>query len=247
MRRKVYSQFWKNIGKTDPYFGVLTHEEYRSENLDDNSKQAFFASGERHINRVAKVFNEMFPKQVFQPVNALDFGCGIGRLSLALAGHCQQVMGVDVSPAMLVEAQANQVSRGINNVRFQLVSENSGFLSEQYDYIHSSMVFQHIHPNDGMEILNHLLFHLSSGGKAFLQITYHTNASVKKKWKRYLRINYPGFANLLFRDQDYAFPMFDYDLNAVFDCFQRHDIKQVRTGFGSSGAHRFIRCYLKKK
>ena len=36
---------------------------------------------------------------------ALDFGCGVGRLTQALCNHFQQVVGVDISPTMLDHAQ----------------------------------------------------------------------------------------------------------------------------------------------
>ena len=40
--------------------------------------------------------------------SALDFGCGIGRLSQALAEHFDQVYGVDISPKMIELARAAQ-------------------------------------------------------------------------------------------------------------------------------------------
>ncbi|HEY8612964.1 MAG TPA: methyltransferase domain-containing protein [Roseomonas sp.] len=36
--------------------------------------------------------------------DVLDLGCGIGRVSVALAGHCRSVLGLDVSPGMVAEA-----------------------------------------------------------------------------------------------------------------------------------------------
>lgn len=33
--------------------------------------------------------------------SALDFGCGVGRLTQALAPHFAQVVGVDISPKMI--------------------------------------------------------------------------------------------------------------------------------------------------
>jgi SAM-dependent methyltransferase len=37
--------------------------------------------------------------------DALDLGCGIGRVATALAPHMRSVLGVDVSPAMIAEAE----------------------------------------------------------------------------------------------------------------------------------------------
>lgn len=33
--------------------------------------------------------------------HALDFGCGVGRLTQALAAHFDEVTGVDISPSMI--------------------------------------------------------------------------------------------------------------------------------------------------
>ena len=43
MNKKVYTAFWQKIGATDPYFGVLTHPEYRSDQIDANAKEAFYS------------------------------------------------------------------------------------------------------------------------------------------------------------------------------------------------------------
>ena len=37
---------WRKFGKTDPYFGVLTADRFRKENLDEAALRDFFASGE---------------------------------------------------------------------------------------------------------------------------------------------------------------------------------------------------------
>ncbi len=45
---------------------------------------------------------------------ALDIGCGIGRMEQALAPHLRHIVGIDLSPAMTAEAQRRCV--GIENV-----------------------------------------------------------------------------------------------------------------------------------
>jgi ubiquinone/menaquinone biosynthesis C-methylase UbiE len=43
----------------------------------------------------------------FAPRKILDFGCGVGRSPVAFAAMAEEVVGLDVSPAMLREARAN--------------------------------------------------------------------------------------------------------------------------------------------
>lgn len=48
--------------------------------------------------------------------DALDLGCGIGRMAAALAPRCAAVLGLDVSAGMVAEAQRRHA--GLVNVRF---------------------------------------------------------------------------------------------------------------------------------
>lgn len=48
--------------------------------------------------------------------DVLDFGCGIGRVALALSGEAHSVLGIDVSAGMVEEARRRAV--GPPNVRF---------------------------------------------------------------------------------------------------------------------------------
>lgn len=36
---------WERIGKSNPYYGVVTEEKYRSANLTESLKEDFFRSG----------------------------------------------------------------------------------------------------------------------------------------------------------------------------------------------------------
>lgn len=47
----------------------------------------------------------------------LDFGCGIGRVAVAVAPHAAEVTGVDISAAMIAEARRR--AAGLEGVRFE--------------------------------------------------------------------------------------------------------------------------------
>ena len=87
---------WEEWGKNNPYYGVLTHEKYRSKNLDENVKLEFFESGKKQIEHVISTCRRQIDKS-FSPEMALDFGCGVGRLTIPLAKIAGHVVGVDVS------------------------------------------------------------------------------------------------------------------------------------------------------
>ena len=46
---------WELWGQDDPYFGVLADEKFRRHNLSQETLRDFFASGEKHVNRLLGV------------------------------------------------------------------------------------------------------------------------------------------------------------------------------------------------
>ena len=87
---------WETIGATDPYYGVLTDSRYRRGELDEEALREFFRSGEQHVDLIADIVRRVFGVQLCDG-RALDVGCGVGRVVLALAPRFRSVTGVDVS------------------------------------------------------------------------------------------------------------------------------------------------------
>jgi SAM-dependent methyltransferase len=78
--------------------------------------------------------------------SALDFGCGVGRLSQALAQHCDRVTGIDISEHMLL--LASQHNRHGDRMRYLLnIADDLSLLGdERFDFIYSSITLQHMPP-----------------------------------------------------------------------------------------------------
>jgi SAM-dependent methyltransferase len=49
---------------------------------------------------------------------ALDIGCGDGYFSAVIAEHCREVMGLDLSPALIEKARRLAVERGLPGLHF---------------------------------------------------------------------------------------------------------------------------------
>lgn len=82
----------------------------------------------------------------------LDFGCGVGRLSLPLAEHVNFVYGVDKSNDMLRIAERQRLDRNTINAKF---IDLDFFLSNEilkFDLIICVFVLQHI-PKHNLEII----------------------------------------------------------------------------------------------
>jgi SAM-dependent methyltransferase len=56
---------------------------------------------------------------------ALDIGTGTGHTAFALAPHLAAVVGLDLTPEMLAEAEQLRAARGLNNVTFQIADAHA--------------------------------------------------------------------------------------------------------------------------
>jgi SAM-dependent methyltransferase len=75
---------------------------------------------------------------------ALDFGCGVGRLTRALAARFGEAVGVDVSPEMV--ARAEKLNRDRPNCGFLVntAADLRLFGDAAFDFTYSSKVLQHM-------------------------------------------------------------------------------------------------------
>jgi len=102
--------------------------------------------------------------------SCVEVGCGPGRMTRALAERFDEVVALDVSPAMLEQARANVSAP---NVRFQLVSGErlDGIDDGIADTLVCYLVLQHL---PGGRVVRSYLREfarvLASGGEAYVQI-----------------------------------------------------------------------------
>ncbi len=86
---------------------------------------------------------------------AIDLGCGSGGFTLKLAGHCREVVGVDVSGKMIAAARKRLAKSGLGNVSF--LHLHAGGLSEalprRFDYAVLSLMLHETPPAERLQIL----------------------------------------------------------------------------------------------
>lgn len=182
---------WQAWGRKDPYYGVLSEEQFRGESLSPDARKQFFDSGRRHV---AGLFDDItrFVDPDFSPRNAMDFGCGVGRLVVPLAERGITTTGVDVSPSMLQEAAANCRAFDLRGVEFVPSDDTLSNARGRYDLVHSSIVLQHIPPARGMEIIKALVSRVAPGGVLALQVPYACTAPGTTRLLARLRYHVPG-------------------------------------------------------
>jgi SAM-dependent methyltransferase len=101
---------------------------------------------------------------------AVDFGCGVGRLTQALARRFGSVLGLDVSPEMI--RLARQVNKYGSRVRYET---NDGPLlrvlpEASVDFVYSVLVLQHVPPEVSSEYIADLVKSLRRGGLFVFQL-----------------------------------------------------------------------------
>src|SRR5262249_54336126 len=100
MELKEVQRHWDAFGKTDPLWAILTQPDKRHGKWKYDE---FSAWGEEEIGRIRRHAEALaFPLRWGR---ALDFGCGAGRLTQALARHFRECDGVDIAPSMIALAQ----------------------------------------------------------------------------------------------------------------------------------------------
>ena len=151
---------WNTLGSTDPMWAVLTEREREGGRWD---AEEFFATGRREIDGVMALAAEL--GRPARRGDALDFGCGVGRLTQALADHFDTATGVDIAPSMLAAAERHNThanARFVHNERPDL----SVFEDESFDLVYSTIVLQHMPPEFSLGYVREFARVLRPGGLA---------------------------------------------------------------------------------
>jgi SAM-dependent methyltransferase len=234
---------WERLAR-DPYYAVLNEDGFRLAQSIDATRRRFDESGEHDLGEtLADIRRHLEPE--FRPARALDFGCGVGRLTIPLARVCGQVTGVDISQRMLDEARANCEAQGVANVALETTEEYFGRAPADtplLDFVHSYIVFQHIPPEAGMWMADALVSRLASGGIGALHFTHARRASRVRRAVHRLRRLVPGvnlLANVLQRRPigEPLIPMHNYDLGALFTLLGDRGCSHVHARLTDHGGH----------
>ncbi len=165
---------WTRLGQEDPLWAVYVAPGTKGGKWD---VEAFFALGRQEVDRALA---ELEPLGLTPGRRrALDFGCGVGRLSQALAGHVDEVIGIDIAPSML--AKARELDRSQGRVRFVLNQrpDLGDVGSAEVDLVYSSLVLQHMPPELARGYLAEFVRVLAPGGVAIFQVASRPTRSVK--------------------------------------------------------------------
>ena len=168
---------WSRLGESEPFWSVLTHDEYLKSNLDQASMAAFYDTGLQHAALIDGA-SERTGVELRRGL-CLELGCGVGRITKHLARRFERVIAVDISPGNLRQGQAMAAREGLGNIEFRLLTsldELSALAGA--DFFYSVITLQHNPPPIQSIILGELLGGLNAGGAFLFQTqTHHADYS----------------------------------------------------------------------
>ena len=96
--------------------------------------------------------------------SVLSLGCGRGWFETLLAQHADHVLGIDLSPESIADAEAHAASQGITNIEFSCTDVTSFELDRSFDTVICVAFLHHLSDPDGLELLTRIHRHLREGG-----------------------------------------------------------------------------------
>ena len=165
MNRKRLRRHWDAFGRADPLWANLTNEEKRGGRW---AAEEFFRTGEDEIHEVLDFVTSLPVEVTFH--RALDFGCGVGRLTQALADRFDETWGVDIAPSMIEQAERYNRHPDVCHYYLNDRSDLGSFDGGSFDFIYSNIVLQHMRPKDQRLALGELVRVLAPAGLLVFQL-----------------------------------------------------------------------------
>jgi len=136
---KKNKEEWEELSELDIYWAILADSEKKFGKWDIKD---FFKTSEQEINNLVKLAKKL--GCLLEQEVALDFGCGIGRITRQLARYFKKCYGVDISENMI--ARAKKLNSSLLNCEFVInTKDNLAVFSDNYfDLIYSKLVLQHL-------------------------------------------------------------------------------------------------------
>ena len=183
---------WEGLARADALWSICSDPRKRGCKWEPDE---LFRTGETEIARVFDHLRSLGISPDFDSI-ALDFGCGVGRLTRALAQRFPECWGVDIAPTMI--RLAEEFNQSFARCKFWLNDSDTlaRFPDGYFGFIYTSIVLQHIPRKHVVRYLLEFERVLCSGGILIFQIAdadrtailqrLRNRLGLRRKWKRLL-------------------------------------------------------------
>jgi SAM-dependent methyltransferase len=157
---------WDAWGRSDPLWAILTEPGRKGNRW---TAEEFFATGAAEVEAVLAYLDDVAPGTPRR--RALDFGCGVGRVTQALAGRFEEVVGVDIAPSMIERARAG--NRQPDRCRYLLNADDDLriFADDRFDLVYSNITLQHMEPRYAKRYIAEFVRVAAPSGVLLFQVT----------------------------------------------------------------------------
>ena len=187
---------WERLAGKKAFSAVLYQGGRR---WDDDD---FFATGEEEIKIVMRDINSLHINLSYK--KALDFGCGVGRLTQALALFFDEVYGVDIASSMI--DLANKYNRYPRKCQYYVndKADLALFQDNAFDLIYTNITLQHMSTNYIKKYIEEFLRILSKQGLLIFQLPSCPAKTLKGLFMRII----PSRLLNLYRNAKYGLEMY---------------------------------------
>ena len=159
---------WTHLGIERPHFSVLTERRFLPENISGSLEQ-FWKTGQLEADCLANIAQRHASGN---PANqtCVEFGCGVGRVTIGLARQYARVHAYDISATHLAQARRRAQDAGMSNIVFHQCSDDPLAGLERCDLYYSTIVLQHNPPVIISRLIRNALRCLNPSGIALFQV-----------------------------------------------------------------------------
>lgn len=174
---------WEHLGDEKAHYSVLSNDDFLPDKLN-GSIDAFWGSGSTEAAQAVRALDLYGSNQLANKV-CVEYGCGVGRVTVNLAKSFKFVHAYDISRNHLDLAQARANELGVANITFHECANDFRVAMEPCDFFYSVIVLQHNPPPVITELIRIALAALKPGGIAMFQVPTHI-IGYKFRLKRWL-------------------------------------------------------------
>jgi SAM-dependent methyltransferase len=169
-------QHWNEFGRTDALRAILVNHPLCVAGRWDPER--FFETGRREIDWLMSQSERL--QAPARRERALDFGCGVGRLTQALCSWFERSCGVDIAPSMIELAGAYNQFGARCQYRLNSTNDLRQFPDQEFDLVYSNIVLQHMEPRYSTAYIREFVRVLRPGGLLAFQLPEQWKAAVPR-------------------------------------------------------------------